>query len=216
MIPLLSALNWIKGHLKTFLVLLIVVLSLAVFWLWHEKTALKADNIRISENFEQKDKQISQMNLTIDEYNELQGKSKTTIDSLLKVIDKKSKDLKEATVINESFKDTNTVEANYGNPTITEPKTKQNLTESSNIVKPIYSIPVFFGSDMCWGMKGIIESTDPKAKLFIKEQTFNNSVQLIVIKKKKFLWWTVRKEQFRAFSDCEKELKVTKINFVKK
>lgn len=214
MIQILSVLNWIKGHLKTFLVLLIVVLSLAIFWLWREKTTLKKDNIRISENFEQKDKQISQMNLTIDEYDKLQGKSKTTIDSLLKVIDKKSKDLKEATVINENFKDTNTVEPDYGKPQIIEQK--PSIPTNTGSTKPIYSIPISLSNDSCWGIKGIIKSTDPGARLIIKERTFINSIQLLVVKQKKFLWWTIREEQFKAFSDCQQELKVTRINFVKK
>lgn len=212
MIQILNALKWIKGHLKTFFVLLIVVLSLVIFWLLHEKTVLKADNIRISENFKQKDKQISQMNLTIDEYENLQGKSKTTIDSLLKVIDKKSKDLKEATVVNENFKDTNSIEPDYGKPEIVEQKQTPNKVKA----RPIYSIPILLSSDSCWGMKGVIQSTDPKAKLIIKERLFSNSIQIIVVKKKKFLWWTTRKEQFRAFSDCQQELKVARINFVKK
>ncbi|MDD4971913.1 MAG: hypothetical protein PHT07_21005 [Paludibacter sp.] len=214
MIQLLSVYKWILGHLKASLLIALILSFGVIYWLWQEKTALETDNSRISENFEQKDKQVAQMNLTIEEYNKLQTKDKATIDSLCKVIDKKPKDLKEATVINESFKDTNSVEASYGNPSITEPK--PNSTAKPNITKPIYSIPVSFGSDSCWGMKGVIQSTDPKARLFIKERTFINSVQLIVIKKKKFLWWTIRKEQFKAFSNCEKELKVTKINFVKK
>jgi len=211
MIQLLSILTWIKGHFKTFLILTLIASSVVIYWLWQEKTALKIDNARISENFEQKDKQISQMNLTIGEYERLQMKSKTTIDSLLKVIDKKPKDLKEATVVEESFKDTNSIEPKYSKPEIQ----KQDNKESLALTKPIYTIPVSLDSD-CWGMKGVIKSTDPEAKLFIKERTFINSIQLLVVKKKKFLWWTTRKEQFKAFSDCQKELKVTRINFVKK
>jgi len=211
MILLLKCYTWILSHLKAFLFILLIVSFGAIWWLWKDRIALKIDNSRISENFEQKDLNISQLNMTISEYKNLQSEDKSTIDSLLKVIDRKPKQIKEATVINESFKDTNSIEPIYSEPTIDKP------TNSPTSSKPIYSIQVSTDKDLdCWGMKGVIKSTDPKARLIIKERIFNNSVQLLVIKKKKFLWWTIQKEQFRAFSDCQKELKVTKINFVKK
>jgi hypothetical protein len=213
MIFLKTAFTWILGNLKAFLFILLIALSVAIYWLWQNNKALKVDNSRISENFEQKDKQVSQLNMTLAEYKNLQTKDKATVDSLLEVIKKKPKDLKEATVIRESFKDTNTIEPKYSPPIADQPKPNEQI-----LSKPMYSIPISLSSDSdsCWGMKGIIKSTDPKARLFINERSFINSIQLLVIKNKKFLWWTIRKEQFKAFSDCGKELKVTKIKFVKK
>ena len=200
MIQLTVILKWILSHLKAFVLILLIASFGAIWWLWRNNNELKADNSRISENFEQKNKQVSQLNLTIAEYQKLDTRSKVKIDSLLEVIKKKPKDIKQATDIQVQYKDTGSTKIVY--------KTVIKQPDSS------YLIPVSFESG-CWGFKGEISSKDQNSKLDIKEKTFNNSAQILIIKKKKFLWWTIRKESIRAFSDCG-EISVTQINFVKK
>jgi len=200
MIQILSAWKWISAHLKTFLFILLIALSVAIYWLWQNNRALKVDNSRISENFEQKDKQVSQLNLTIEEFKDLDTDSKKKIDSLLTLINKKPKNIKQATDIQIQYIDTGSTKIVYRDPV--------KLPDSS------YLIPVSFDSD-CWGFKGQISSKDQSSKLDIIEKSFNNSAQILIVKKKKFLWWTIRKESIRAFSGCG-EISVTQINFVKK
>ncbi len=200
MIQLLGIFNLIKANLKAFLIVVLIVLSIVLYWSYRQNIALKIDNSRINENFIQKDRQVSQMNLTISEYESLEIKTKSRIDSLLELINRKPKDVAQATDIQIQYIDTGSTKIVYKNP-VKQP-------DSS------YLIPVSFDSG-CWGFKGEINSKDQNSKLDIKEKSFNNSAQILIIKKKKFLWWTIRKESIRAFSDCG-EISVTQINFVKK
>ena len=185
--------------LKHWKLIAIVLLSLSVFWLYRAKTELKQDRNRISENFEQKDRQVSQMNLTLDEFKRLETKDRTKIDSLLKVSKIKPKHIKQATVVNTDYRDTTITETVYL-PAIQRPDRS-------------FVIPITSGNS-CWGMKGRILSTDENSKFEITEKTANNSAQILVTKKRGFWWWK-KPERIQAFGDCG-EIDVTHINFVKK
>lgn len=195
-----KALSVVKSKLVLWLIIACLCLCSTVAYLYNSNVSLKQDNKRHSDNFEQLNSENKVLNLTVGEYKLLMGRDKEKIDSLLKVIDERPKYLKSATVINIEYKDTNSIQPIY------LAAEKQPNSES-------FIIPIEVNSD-CWGFKGSITSKDPKTKLEINERTSINSVQLVVIKKKKFLFWTVKKEQFKGFSDCG-ELNITQINFVK-
>ena len=195
-----KALSVVKSKLVLWLIVACLGLVSAVGYLYNYNVSLKQDNKRQSENFKQLNSENKVLNLTIEEYNKLQGKDKNTIDSLLKVIDEKSKHVKEVTIFRTEYKDTGSTKIIY--------KTAQKQPNSASFVIPIEV------NESCWGMKGKITSLDPNTKLDITEKTANNSAQLVVIKKKKFLFWTIKKEQYRGFSDCG-EMNFTQINFMK-
>ncbi len=199
MLTIFSILAWIKNHVKLFLTLLLIVATLTIGMFYRANVALKVDNARISENFVQKDKQVSQLNLSVDEFKELNTKASNKIDSLLKVTKLKPRDLKQATSIETQYIDTGSVHIIY------LPAIEQ--------VNKMFAIPVSVTS-LCWGMKGFITSIDTTAKLEITERTASNSTQILITKRKKFLWWTIRKESIRAFNECG-ESTVTQINIVK-
>lgn len=200
MITLLkTALNWITGNLTRLLVIALIVVSIALFWFWKVNKSLKIDNAMVSENFVQKDRQVSQLNLTVEEFKDLDTKSSKTIDSLLKVIKERPKNIKQATSIEIQYIDTGSTKIIYKEPIVQPDKS--------------FVIPVSFDSD-CWGMKGQILSKDPGSKLEIKERIASNKAQVVVIKRKRFLFWTIRKEQIKAFNECG-EISVTQINFQK-
>lgn len=192
--------NPIKSKLVLWLIIACLCLGSTVAYLYNSNVSLKQDNKRQSENFEQLNSKNKVLNITIGEYNKLHGKDKNTIDSLLKVIDEKSKHLKTVTIFRTEYRDTGSTKIIY--------KTAQKQPNSASFVIPIEV------NESCWGMKGKITSLDPNTKLDITEKTANNSAQLVVIKKKKFLFWTIRKEQYKGFSDCG-EMNFTQINFVK-
>ena len=77
-----------------------------------------------------------------------------------------------------------------------------------------YKLPVSYNSP-CWSMKGVLVSRDPDAKLTITERTASNSIQLLVLKPRRFLGflWRTRRQQFRVFSDCG-EAKIAGVKFI--
>jgi len=190
------ALNFFKSNWKF---ILIVLLSLTCFWLFKSKNSIKQDRNRLSENFEQVTNSNRLLNLNLDEFKELNLKDKTKIDSLLKVIKIKPKQLKSATVINTIYKDTIVEKIVY------LPAKKQ---KDESFIIPIET------DNGCWGMKGLILSKDGESRFKVTERTANNSAQLVVTKRKKFLFWTIKKEKYQAFSDCG-EVNFTQINIVK-
>lgn len=185
--------------LKYWKLILIVLLSIAVFWLYQSKTAIKQDRNRISENFYQKDKQVSQMNLTIDEFKKLETKDKAKIDSLIEVVKIKPKHIKQATVVNTVYRDTTIEKIVY----------LQAVQQSDKS----FVIPITSGNG-CWGIKGQILSSDKNSKFEITEKYANNSAHVLVTKNRGFWWWK-KPEKIQAFSDCG-EISITQINFVKK
>ena len=195
-----KALSVVKSKLVLWLAIALVSAFGTIWYLTKQVSSLKSDNRRISNNFDQVTEKVKSLNLTIGEYEKLKIQDKSKIDSLLKVIDEKPKHLKSVTITTVVYKDTGSTKIIYQTP-----KKQPNSA--------LFTIPVS-GGDNCWGFKGNIISSDPKSKLDIKEKTANNSIQLVVIKKKKFLFWTIKQEQFRGFSDCG-ELNITQINFVK-
>lgn len=160
---------------------------------------LKTNNARQSENFVQLNQQNQVLTLKIDEYSDLHTKDSQKLDSLIKVIKLKPKQIKSATVINTIYKDT-TIERIIYLPVQKQPDLS-------------YIIPITTDNG-CWGLKGQILSKDPDSKFKVTERTSNNSAQLIVTPRKKFLFWTIRKEKYQAYSDCG-EVTFTQINFVK-
>jgi len=124
------------------------------------------------------------------------------IDSLIKSNKMALKSVKSATIIQTVYKDTTIV-----NITQSEP---QKQPDSS------YFIPVT-SNNGCWGIKGYIRSEDENSTLTITERTANNSVQLLVLRKRfiGFLWYMNRKTEYKAFSDCG-DATFNQINFVEK
>lgn len=198
--PLNSLVFWIKGNLVRVLIIAFMLLVSLTAYLWNRVDYLKYDRNRIEENFGQLTKTNSVLNITLAEYQQIQTRDKAKLDSLLAIVKIKPRTVKGATIINTVYRDTGSTKVIY--------KTIVKLPDSS------YKIP-FSVSENCWGIKGNILSLDSKSKLEIIEKTAENSAQLVVTKKKKFLFWTIRPEKYQAFSDCG-EITFTQINFVKK
>lgn len=196
MIYLISALNWLKSNWK---LVLIVSMAIALFWFYRSNKALKKDNTRVRQNFEQVTRDNVVLNVTYEEFKQLDTKYKKKLDSLMESAKIKPKSVKSATIINTVYKDTGSTKIVYKEP-------KQRPDKS-------YLIQVSVNGD-CWGLNGQILSKDSSSKLEITERFANNSTQLVVQRRKKFLFWTVRKESFKAYRDCG-EMTVTQINFIK-
>lgn len=190
--------NNIKLYLIGAIVLLLTGLSLVL----HRNSILKKDRDRQTENIANITKENErQLVLKLDDYNALNAKWKTTLDSTLKANDIALKRVKGATVIDIQYRDTAIAKIVY--------KDAVKLPDGS------YKIAAGFNSQ-CWGFKGEILTNDPKSTVEITEKTANNSIQLVVTKNKYFLGflWRTHKEGFNAFSDCGK-IDITKIDFVK-
>jgi len=196
---LLSIFSFAKGNfIKILIVALVVAVSFG-YLMYKTNIKLKIDNTRQSENYVQLNQANQVLSLKIDEYSDLHTKDSEKLDSLLQVIKLKPKQIKSATVINTIYKDT-TIEKIVYLPV-------QKQTDSS------YIIPITTDNG-CWGLKGQILTKDPDSKFKVTERTANNSAQLVVTPQKRFLFWTIRKEKYQAFSDCG-EVTFTQINFVK-
>ena len=178
-----------------FIIALLIALTFSV-----KTCSIKTkENKRLNENFEQLQKNNHVLNLNLSEFKALSGKDKEKIESLLSELKLKPKQVKEVTVVNTVYRDTGSTKIIY-----------------KEVVKQLdgsYKIPVNYDS-LCWGFKGEIQSKDSLSKFYVLEKSANNSIQLIVTKPKKFLFWTVKKEQFKAFSKCG-EINFTNIKFVK-
>lgn len=193
--------KWFFSDMRRVLFFAILILISALLWSYDARIKLNKENDRISENFDQVQKTNQVLNVTLDEYKNLNLKTKIKLDSVLAINKIKPRTIKSATIINLEYKDTTPAEILYLKPEI-EPASK------------IYSIP-FTSANECWGIEGLINSLDPKSSITITKRTASNSAQLIVVKKKKFLFWTIRPEQYKGFNDCG-EMNFTQINIVKK
>lgn len=202
------ALNFFKSNWKF---ILIVLLSLTCFWLFKAKNRLKQDRNRLSDNFEQVTQSNSVLNTSIDELKYINTKMVAKYDSVIKANKIKPKAVKSATIIETSYKDTTEQEiATWPYKKNIEPNKKQpdEKQPDESFIIPIET------DNGCWGLKGEILTTDGNSKFKVTERTANNSAQLVVTKRKKFLFWTVKPEKYQAFSDCG-EVNFTQINIVK-
>lgn len=138
--------------------------------------------------------------LTREEYQQAENSWKLKIDSLLKANKIALNKVKVVTVVNTEYRDTGSVKVVYKEPVQKPDKS--------------YSIPVSY-NEPCWGIAGQILTTDKMAKLQIDLRRADNSIQLLVTRKRflGFLWWR-KEEKFKAYSDCG-EVNFTKITFVK-
>ncbi|HAQ19617.1 MAG TPA: hypothetical protein DCR40_10360 [Prolixibacteraceae bacterium] len=195
-----AALFWIKGNLIKLLAVAVVLLFAIVAYLFNQNDYLKHDRNRIEENFMQVTQTNAVLNVTLGEYQQMQTRDKAKLDSLFAAVKIKPKTVRGATVINTVYKDT-VIEKIVYLPAIQQPDKSFKIPVSTN--------------NGCWGMKGQILSNDQNSKLEITEKTATNSHQLVVTKKKRFLFWTIRPEKYRLFNDCG-EGTFTQINFIKK
>lgn len=188
--------------IKLYLIVILFLLSGIISFLIHRNNILRADRDRQTENLANITKENErQLVLKLDDYQALNAKWKTTLDSTLKANDIALKHVKGATIIITQYKDTGSTKIVY--------KDVVRLPDGS------FKIPVGFDSQ-CWGFKGEILSKDQSSTLKINEKTANNSIQLVVTKDRYFLGflWRTRKADFKTFSDCG-QVDITKIDFVK-
>lgn len=187
-------------RLKPIHVLIIseVILIIAVCFLYNANQKKAKDIIRQTANFEQVTKEHTrELILKKSEYQSLNTTWKKKLDSVMVANAYKLRQVKSATIIEIKYRDTTSVKPISGAP----------------IQKPdqSYIIPIAV-KDQCWGMMGEISSNDKASTFRITERTANNSIQLIVNEKKRWIFW--KKRIFEAFSDCGK-VDITKIDFVK-
>lgn len=200
MLLIKTAFAWIKGNVIKVLLGLLLVAFILISYLWNRNDYLKHDRNRIKTNFEQVTQENSVLNTTVDELEYVKTKMVAKYDSVILANKIKPKQVKSATIIQTQYKDTIIEKIVY------LPSEKQ--PDDSYII-PITS------SNGCWGLKGEILTNDPETKFNITEKTFNNSHQLIVTPKKKFLFWTIKPEKYQLFNDCG-EGTFTQINIVKR
>lgn len=196
MIALLSK-NWKIG---------VIALALGIVFFLGGVSARK-EAVRLELNLANITKSLNrELTLTHKEYKQINTPAKTKIDSTAKKNSINTNSIASAQNISTSYKDTAKTPVTHGQPLPVEslkPIKVQQVTIPVEVV------------NTCWGMRGYILTTDPDSRLFITEKTANNSIQLLVVRKRflGFLWYT-KKTEFKAFSDCG-QLDVTKITFVK-
>jgi hypothetical protein len=173
----------------------------------------RAEAKRQTQNVENLVKQKDQeLTLTRKEFKRAETHWKHEVDSLLEAEKIALNKVTKVTVVKTVYRDTTYQDASMGEPEVIQPK---DTTLSLIKPKPIYRIPTQIDGG-CWSLKGQIITTDPTSKFVVLERMSNNSVQLIVLRKRflGFLWWQNKKQEFKAFSDCG-EIEFTKIEFKK-
>ena len=121
------------------------------------------------------------------------------LDSLTKANNIRVRNLESALIVSSHWKDTTKIKAQTGEAKV--------ISKPAELVTK-YSIPVSDNSSDCWGFKGEILTTDPGATLNILSRTTDNSVQLIVQKERRFLFWVTRQAKYDIFNDCGEPLPV--------
>lgn len=177
-----------------FVIIGAMLISIAVLV---ELTAhLKQENIRLAKNIENITKESSrELELAKGEYKNINAKWKTTLDSVISQYDIKLKNVRSATIIDVQYRDTGSVKLVY---------------KPVERIDSLFAVPVAY-SDDCWGVSGIIMSKDSMAKFELKERIYRSKVQILVIEKRRFIFW--KKRQFRAFNNCgEMDVTDVKIN----
>ena len=171
---------------------LIILLSLSIRHYFKRNKYLSDQIVILSDQVKKSESELSIVNwnnsatTTISQSNwiNLERKLKNKLDSVTKA--NKIKAINTATVIAVNYHDTIKVEVTRDIPI--------KMNDS-------YIIPVSYNSQ-CWSLQGEIMSLDPGSTLSITERKGSNSIQLIVEKERRFLWWVRKKAQYRAFSDC--------------
>ena len=144
------------------------------------------------------DKQ-KEIEVTSDELKNSKEAYAVTLDSVLKANQIKIKNLESALMVSSRWVDTIKSIAKTGKPFMV------GETEKNGRETPLYDIPV---SDnvKCWGMEGLIHTTDLNAQLIITKKTTDNATQLIVEKEKRFLFWVTRPAKYQILNDCGEPL----------
>ncbi len=155
----------------------------------------KATGDRQTENVQSKGDSIQELNLTIDEFKNLQFRDKDKIDSLMVSNDTKARLIDRISISKTKYKDTTKTSANVGAPVVVAP-----VVSNKDTLKPkepiLYSLSVE-SSNNCWGMVGEMITTDPKAKFNVLQRSFQ-TIQSAIYKRQKrflgFLWITQRRK----------------------
>jgi predicted RND superfamily exporter protein len=205
---MITAITFIKKYWK--LVLVVVLILFVISWVHRGQkiNQLQEENSRKDKNLEEITKKNgSELTITHDEFKTIDTPMAHKIDSVSKVAKISLKSIKNSEVISSSYKDTTRREA--------KSEAAQEIKPPKPMSVRYYKIPVKEDAE-CWGFKGYILSSDSNAKLVITQRTANNSIQRLEVSKRflGFLWYT-KKSEFKAFTDCG-EIKIDKINFVKK
>lgn len=186
---------------KYWKLILILLLFVAVGLTFNSVIKLRKDNQRLKQNqAELTALNEREMVLHRNEYRQLNTVWKDKLDSVLKDNKIKLRNVQNATVIQTVYRDTGSTKIVY--------------KEVTQLPDKSFKIPFHF-NDECMGAIGYINSMDPNSQLEVTEKTVNNSIQLVVIRKRflGFLWFN-GKTDFKAFSDCG-SVDVTKIEFKK-
>lgn len=195
---------------------IVLILVLAIIFGIDQYFKLKSDRNRLSDNFEQVTQENSVLNTTVDELEYVKTKMVAKYDSVILENKIKPKQVKSATIIDSKYKDTTGEVLSANTKQDTARKVNNNpasyLQDMTN--EELFIIPINTDNG-CWGMKGEVITRDGDTKLRIIEKTFNNSHQLVVTKRKKFLFWTIKPEKYQLFNDCG-EGTFTQINIVKR
>jgi len=181
--------------------ILLALLLVTLLSLVKDNIRQRKENIRLADNLEQiTAKGQRELILSKGEYEHINARWKTTLDSTLEANRIKIKNVRSATVIQTVYRDTGTTKIVY--------KDVIQMPDKS------FKVPFSF-DEKCVGMKGFVLTLDPTSKVEITERTVKNSISLVVVQKR-FLGflWVKKKSEFKAFSDCG-EMDVTKIDFKK-
>ena len=205
---MIAIIAFITKNIKLLLIGGFVVLILIIAGQCKKNIALRKENARQATNLEQVTKKDgSELTLTVDEFKHINTPVTQKVDSIRKVAKVPLRAIRNAEVTSITYRDTVAVEAKRDRPVEIKPLVAMSVK--------YYAIPVSI-NEQCWGMKGLILTTDSSARLKITSRTAINSIQRLEIGKRflGFLWFT-KKSTFKAYTDCG-EVKIDKINFVKK
>ena len=149
-------------------------------------------------------KDPNSVTMTKEEYENLQDKAtKEPLDSTLSANGKDIDDVETATVETSNYVDSTTIQATV------KPSTLVPDQKDTTLLKQLYNSEVSLITK-CWGMKGVITSTDPNPTFKVTDQLAHQSVQSIVYKPKYILGIIrIKKERLEVYSDCGKPLSNT-------
>lgn len=201
--------------LKYWKPILFIILIVALGWLIRDNIAQRKENKRQATNLVQLNTDHQRdLVLTRKEAKTLADESwQHRIDSTAKANGFKPRSIAGATVIQISNRDTGKTDVIHGTPVIIPPKeiAKKDTGKIDQMI-PMYQIPVSVDKK-CWGMKGVIVTTDPKAQLSIMETNAPNGIDILLVRKRflGFLWFT-KETKVHAYADCG-ELDITNVTY---
>ena len=183
---------------------IIVILALVIFSgvAVTKCSTNKATGDRQAENVQSKGDSIQKLNLTLNEFKNLQFRDKDKIDSLMIANDTKARLIDRISISKTKYKDTTKTSANVGSPVIIAP-----ITSNKDTLKPkepvLYSLPVE-SSNKCWGMVGEMITTDPNAKFNVLQRSFETIQSAIFKRQKRFLGflWITQHRSIIANTNC--------------